>query len=96
MYRRKINYNQFDFNIQRPLRILIYEANKKYNNRTWYIQVTYFEDSDFEIQLCSSWGNKKDMFVYKKSSDEYYHNNYLLFLNKKNVCDNCGCETGDR
>lgn len=74
---REMKITNFDLDIQKPLKKLIEIAEKRFPNRTWYMEVMYWQDSDYQITLVSTWGNHKYEFSYKKSINKY---NYLKYL----------------
>ena len=62
---------KFDLNIKKHVDKLIEMADKKYPCRAWNIGVTFYDDTDYWIQLTSSWGNNKTIFEYTKSEGTY-------------------------
>ena len=68
----KMKTKDFDFNINRHITKLIQLADKRIPGpRSWLIEVMFWDDTDYRIQLQSSWGEGKDVFFYQKSIGEY-------------------------
>lgn len=68
---KKLSFYQFDTNINKPLEKLVEMANRQLTNRAYYLSVTYWDDTDFELELRSSWGDYIDVFSYKKSTNQF-------------------------
>lgn len=66
-----MNIHNFDLNINDCVKKLIKQANKRFPKRCWYMLVTFWNDTDFMIELISNWGDKQDCFSYTKSSNKY-------------------------
>ena len=68
------NIGYFDIDIGKHIKELSKIA-RKYGlvNRNWLIQTIFWSDTDYRIELTSSWGNKQDVISYKKSNDEYMY-----------------------
>jgi len=78
---------KFDFNINKITRKILTVATKKIPNRTWFVSVTFWEDLDFNIEVCSSWGTHQDIFYYRKS----FNDNKIRYW-KKEINDKYGEE----
>ncbi len=70
-----MDISQFDLNISGHIENLIKLAKDKgLENRCWLIETVFWNDTDYRIDLCSSWGGHRDIFRYQKSVDKYeYH-----------------------
>ena len=58
---------KFDFRIEKIVKKLMSIATKRFQNRHWYIKVTFWQDTDYRIELTSAWGDHSDVFEYHKS-----------------------------
>ena len=45
--------------------------NNKLENRHWLIETIFWSDGDYQLDLVSSWGGKRDGIRYQKSTDKY-------------------------
>lgn len=71
---KRLELNDFDIDISKPLKKLINFAKKEVeSSRSWLIDVLYWDDGDYRIELTSSWGKLRDVFLFKKSIGEYKH-----------------------
>lgn len=61
--------------------------------RSWNVGITLWEDTDFKIELRSSWGDKFDNFKYRKSTNKYTYtlteedmeNDCMIVLKEKDM-----------
>ena len=61
-----------DTNIDEKVNEVIKMFRKRFpKNRNFLIDITLWDDTDFRIELKSSWGGKKDIFSYSKSSNKF-------------------------
>lgn len=37
-----------------------------------FLSATYWDDGDYELRLCTSWGDSRHKAIYSKSRDKYY------------------------
>jgi len=65
---------KFDLDIKKHVEAVIKIAENKLTvNRSYVMGVTFFDDGDYEIILKSSWGDRQDWFLYRKSTNKYYY-----------------------
>lgn len=57
----------FDFEIKNIVEKIYKIAKKKFPHRSWHCEVIFYEDTDYQIRLTSSWGGFQDIFHYSKS-----------------------------
>ncbi len=63
---------KFDTNILESLNKLIkFAENKLPETRSYFVEVTLWDDADFRICLISNWAGKQDRFIYDKSSNKF-------------------------
>lgn len=60
----------FDLDIKEAVAKLIKLAEERFPNRSWKLEVTFWQDSDYQIILASFCGGKQDEFEYTKSTGE--------------------------
>lgn len=62
----------FDLDISSKVQKLIQLAKDEgLDYRNFYIEVVFWQDTDYRIELTSSWGDYQDVFSYVKSTDKY-------------------------
>lgn len=66
-----MKYEHFDFNTDNIIKKIVNIADATLPRRTWNISTVHWQDTDFMIEVCSGWGNYKDVFAYKKSEGEF-------------------------
>jgi len=73
-----LKLTNFDINIQNRLKMMIKFAKKKWPNRSWMIEATFWNDTDFRLELRSCWGGKRNVVSYKKSTNLFTYETQTL------------------
>ena len=71
-----LSISDFDFEIKDKIKKLITEANKRFKDRNWLINVIFWSDGDYRIELKSSYGSRQDKIEYRKADDKYKYMKY--------------------
>lgn len=62
-------YRCFNLDVERAVKKVVAMATKKLGNiRSYTMEIVYWDDGDYQINLQSCWGGYKDVFLYKNSS----------------------------
>jgi len=69
-----ITMEHFDLDVTKIVKKLLTFANKRFSLRNWFIEVCFWNDTDYSISLKSSWGGCRNIFNYHKSEEKaiYY------------------------
>lgn len=67
-----MKYKNFDLKYEEHLRKLIAYANKTHPHRRWFVNITLWDDTDYKIEVRSSWGVNRYVYGYKKSLNKYF------------------------
>lgn len=69
----KVICNDFDFDVQLILKKMIKLANERWKNRCWHINSVFWNDTDYELDLVSTWGDKRHSITYRKATNKFFH-----------------------
>lgn len=61
----------FDLDIEDSVNNLLKMAIKEYPNRSWTMEVIFWDDGDYAIELSTSWVGKHQIFKYEKDKNKY-------------------------
>ena len=78
-----IRLKDFDIDIQSRMKIMIKLANKKWPNRCWHINALFWNDTDYNLHLVSSWGNVRNGVYYHKSINKFTYTTEELVVCKQ-------------
>ena len=65
-----MDISQFDLDVNEISGKIMKIADEMFPNRNWVMKATFWSDTDFRIEIDSSWGGKKDSFEYQKSTGQ--------------------------
>ena len=100
-----ITIKNFNTKIEEELKKLIKLANKSFPLRTWFTNIILWQDTDYQIDLVSTWGKEKNIFRYRKAEGTYSYIQQrgrsieeeilipsIKSLDDEKKCKNCVCD----